>query len=259
MKIIAHRGGQPENTIEAFSNCTLSNFAGIEFDVWKTLDGEFVVVHNPDLKNKRIDHLTLKEINQLEPSIPTLRQTLDTIAHQATHFGVSIPLLNVEIKPFGIAEELGIWLREYIYLEHLEYTPSNFVVTSFLHTEISKFHATFPEISVGWIMACYCVNLDKLLMKHSYLSVLVLCKNAVHKEYITQLKKALENSNTNIEIWAYCTKKSLESSLQDLEYLLESSIDAYISDYPIESYRLILDHQKKELRNNHKNIQEDCE
>ena len=51
-KLIAHRGFSsqaPENSIPAFEKALESGFYGIECDIWKTLDGEFMVSHDGDL------------------------------------------------------------------------------------------------------------------------------------------------------------------------------------------------------------------
>ncbi len=239
MQIIAHRGGRPENTIEAFKNCVYSDFTGIEFDVWKTVDGIFIVVHDANLNDKRIETLTIDQVKTINPKIPTLKEMLDTISHQCIERSLSLPLLNLEIKPFGIAKELAIWLKEYIYYESLTYSPDNFVITSFLHTEILKFIREFPEINVGWIMSCYPVDLDKTLAAHPYINVLVFCRNAINKEHIESLKNTLKHYRRDMKIWAYCSKTSLKSAIGDLEFLLDTKIDAYITDYPNECYKML--------------------
>lgn len=52
--VVAHRGLHdnktlPENSLGAFENAINHGF-GIEFDVWRTKDGELVVHHDPKLK-----------------------------------------------------------------------------------------------------------------------------------------------------------------------------------------------------------------
>jgi len=256
MKIIAHRGGRPENTLEAFQNCTLSEFDGMEFDVWKTSDGEFVIIHDDILDDRRVDSLTLNEIKNIKPSIPTLRETLDLIADKAKHHKVKIPLLNVEIKPFGIAKDLAIWLRGYIYLERLEYSTLDFIITSFLHTEVLKFHREFPEIKVGWIMTAYTMNIDELLVSHYYIDTLVLSRNAINKEYIDILRKTLQSADRDLNIWVYCSKQTAKSAVNDLYMLHETKVDGYITDYPLECHEANLVCERKELRNNHRNVYE---
>lgn len=52
-KLIAHRGFSseaPENSIPAFEKAVENHFFGVECDIWKTLDGEFMVSHDASLK-----------------------------------------------------------------------------------------------------------------------------------------------------------------------------------------------------------------
>ena len=63
-KLIAHRGSQfnaPENTIPAFEVAGQQSFYGIEFDVQRTSDGEFVVIHD-----RSVERTTDGTGNQLE-------------------------------------------------------------------------------------------------------------------------------------------------------------------------------------------------
>ncbi|MGN1206569.1 MAG: Ig-like domain-containing protein [Eubacterium sp.] len=52
-KLIAHRGlssEAPENSIPAFQKAIDNKFFGVECDIWKTLDGEFMVSHDSNLE-----------------------------------------------------------------------------------------------------------------------------------------------------------------------------------------------------------------
>lgn len=71
-KLIAHRGfcsEAPENSIPAFEKAIESKFYGIECDIWKTLDGEFMVSHDGDLNRMfgydfQISTLTAEQIKK---------------------------------------------------------------------------------------------------------------------------------------------------------------------------------------------------
>ena len=224
--LIAHRGGQPENTLEAFEKCVRIRSHGIEFDVWQTSDGEFIVTHDAYLDGHQVSLQTLDEIRKLKPTIPTLKETLDVIEQTAIVTKNQIPLLNIEMKPFKIANQLSSWLYDYI-VESQTYSVFDFVVTSFLHTEIEAFHTAFPEMRVGWIMACFPVNLVKTLQNHPYVSLIVLGRNAVCYEYIKKLRQDLKIQESAVEIWVYCSKGDNET---DLDQLWECGVIAYISD-----------------------------
>ena len=244
--IIAHRGGKPENTLQAFEHCVVNRVDGIEFDVWKTLDEEFIVTHDAEINNRRINQLTLEEIQTLEPKIPRLYDVLNSISKISVQHHVKIPLLNVEIKPFDIAEDLAKWLQNYIACPDNKYTATDFVVTSFLHTEIDIFHRHFPEIAVGWIMASFPMDLISMIKQYPYIGVIVLGKNAVSEKYITTTISKLKTlkdtvrRNRDPQLWIYCQKNCVKTAISDAQELLDYGVDAYISDYPLECKNVII-------------------
>ena len=73
-QIIAHQGSSlelPPNTVEAFELALKQGADIIELDIWRTEDGEWVVVHDENLLkitgiNKNVGELTLSEINSLD-------------------------------------------------------------------------------------------------------------------------------------------------------------------------------------------------
>ena len=98
-KLIAHRGlcsEAPENSIPAFNKALEKNFFGIECDIWKTLEGEFVVSHDGNLQrifgyDFDIRDLTVEQIkkyymihgsnveNYDNLNMPTLEEYLDVM------------------------------------------------------------------------------------------------------------------------------------------------------------------------------------
>lgn len=230
--IIAHRGGHPENTLEAFKFCVLNNVDGIEFDVWFTLDEKYIVTHDSEIDGHYIESLTYIEIKKINPTIPTLEETLNIIENTSKYHNFEkiykIPKLNIEIKPFGISQKLAIWLRQYIN-EHPTYNINNFIITSFLHTEIDIFHKEYPEMQVGWLFACFPMNLEDTLSKYPYISTIVLGRSAVYYKYI---KLLLEKIDSNIDIWVYC--EGTIKQIMEINELFSYGIDAFITDYPIQ-------------------------
>lgn len=103
---VAHRGAsaaQPENTLAAFHAARVAGAPVVEFDVYQTKDGHWVVLHDPTCdrttdavahfgrKDVRVDQLTLAEVRELDAGawrgpafaghkVPTLAETLAAIA-----------------------------------------------------------------------------------------------------------------------------------------------------------------------------------
>ena len=70
VKKIAHRGlskRAPENTKAAFQLALEEDFFGIECDIWKSLDGKYIISHDENLNrmcnvDKYITEITYEEI-----------------------------------------------------------------------------------------------------------------------------------------------------------------------------------------------------
>lgn len=63
-KMIAHRGLsgiEMENTASAFVAAGNRSYYGIETDVHRTADGEFIIIHDDDTKRVALDHLVVEE------------------------------------------------------------------------------------------------------------------------------------------------------------------------------------------------------
>lgn len=112
----AHRGDSgafPENTLPAFKSAVAKGAAMIEFDCYRTKDGEIVIIHDATVDRTtdgsgRVTDFTLTELKALDAGswfdarfagvrIPTLRETLEVIPPEV--------LCNVHLKNApGVAE-----------------------------------------------------------------------------------------------------------------------------------------------------------
>lgn len=108
-KIIGHRGQHDgnrtikENTLAAFQACLDAGVSGIELDIQWTLDGEPVILHDEhglrvfNDSSIRPGKMTLRELQQKCPDIPSLEQVID-------EFGGQIHMM-LELKPHGFKPE----------------------------------------------------------------------------------------------------------------------------------------------------------
>lgn len=222
--IIAHRGGQPENSLSAFRKCVLNGVDGIEFDVWK-FQNDFFVIHDSELNDCLLEETHF-------PNIPTLKQTLDTIKDVSIKYNKKIPKLNIEIKGFDM--NLGIWLKRYIE-NNPEYSISDFIVTSFQHPEIETFHQDFLEMEVGWIFSGLVMNLGYLLENHPYISTVVFGRNAIDLKRLQNEQITIKLPNT--KVWIYGEDKIRQ--IKEVKQLFNLGIDAFITDFPIECKKIL--------------------
>lgn len=95
--LIAHRGahdnkaGIYENTMDAFQIALDLGCWGIELDVHTTLDGVFVVNHDPTLnrlwgKNSAIKSVTYAQLKELAPHIPSLVEVAERFGNKMRLF-----------------------------------------------------------------------------------------------------------------------------------------------------------------------------
>lgn len=127
VKVVAHRGGVqlgPENTLVTFLKAAELGVDYVEMDIRQTKDGEFILMHDGDVKrttdgNGRVKDLTLAEIQKLDAGswygkefegepVPTLRDVLRAIK------GKVLP--DLDFKD-GDPEQLIALLKEEGYLE----------------------------------------------------------------------------------------------------------------------------------------------
>jgi glycerophosphoryl diester phosphodiesterase len=110
--IFAHRGASahaPENTLAAFKLAEEAGAPAVELDVKLSLDGEVVVIHDPDLERTTgtkgwVNQLTLAELRQLDAGsffnqtfkgekIPLLEEVFDLLGRRL--------LINIELTNYA--------------------------------------------------------------------------------------------------------------------------------------------------------------
>ena len=64
VRMVAHRGLsglEPENTLSAFVAAGNRSYYGIETDVHRTADGQFIIIHDDDTKRVALDSMTVEK------------------------------------------------------------------------------------------------------------------------------------------------------------------------------------------------------
>lgn len=142
--IIAHRGfadGCRENTLEAFEKAISIGADMIEFDVRRTSDGQFIVIHDSILEGKDVSDLKYEEIRKISLSkgylIPTLEDVLQSIGNRI--------LLDIEIKITGYEVEIAGIILKHIKIDR-------FLISSFNDSTLKKIKSIKPDIQTGLIL-----------------------------------------------------------------------------------------------------------
>lgn len=91
--LVSHRGGKgfgPENTLEALEAALISGVEMLETDVRMSGDGIPFIHHGPFLGLSLLAHMSMREIKERAPHVPTLREYLEVAGGRCP--------LNLEIK-----------------------------------------------------------------------------------------------------------------------------------------------------------------
>lgn len=87
------RGTHPENTLVSFEEARAAGADFVELDVHLTRDQQLVVFHDFEISGTYLGELSLAEIKERNPAIPSLKEVIEWRA------GSSKPIsLNIEIK-----------------------------------------------------------------------------------------------------------------------------------------------------------------
>ena len=151
-RIIAHRGGgyeNAENTRSGLETAIAMRAYGSEIDVQRTLDGYYIINHDPTFRrlageSRGPEEMTLEEIRRLRYPVPTLEEMLDAAKGRITLF--------IELKG-GTADEQMCDDAARMILERdmLEET----VLISFDYDLLKYAERTFPDIRTGYLTAFF--------------------------------------------------------------------------------------------------------
>ncbi len=149
--VLAHRGYRgkfTENTLLSFQKGFEFGADGVEFDVQKTKDGQYVIMHDNSLKrignmDKNVEELTLAEVKMVDlpmgQKIPTLEETLSLIPKDK--------FVNIELKEETITtddlENIYNLAVKYISLENL-------LLSSFNHDLLPFFRK--KKVKIGMLI-----------------------------------------------------------------------------------------------------------
>ncbi|WP_026459913.1 glycerophosphoryl diester phosphodiesterase [Schaalia suimastitidis] len=162
-KIYAHRGASslaPENTIAAFAKALEVGATRFEFDVDVMGDGTLLVIHDDTL-----DRTTDGSGDYYSKSYADLRrldagkwfssvyrfERVPELADVITFAQRNAMRMNLEIKPCMGGPQLRDTLLENLVVAVRNVDTSDFLVSSFDHDMLARFHQARPDVSLGWL------------------------------------------------------------------------------------------------------------
>ena len=144
---IAHRGASrdaPENTLDAFALAIEQGADMIETDLHLSADGQVPLFHDMKLGGRAVSSLTLSELREQVPGLPTLEETLD-------RFGPEIGW-NLELKTHPKHDYPGLEARVLAEVKKrglLERT----LFSCFFDTALARLREIEPAARIGLLVS----------------------------------------------------------------------------------------------------------
>ncbi|MEC7921909.1 MAG: glycerophosphodiester phosphodiesterase family protein [Planctomycetota bacterium] len=239
-KVIAHRGASvdaPENTLVAIKLGIEQGSDGVEFDVYRTSDGQVALMHDKDVlrttnfkevftdgRSSKVTELSLAQLRRLDAGswhsaayagekVPTLEEALELLR------GRSTPV--IEIKPEDIGQDVAMIVQK-LGIE------KEVFVQSFSPRAIREFHEVLPGVTTGYLTGNK-VSDDSIARAREHrriaaeagASVVVCNYKLADRAYIDELH------GSGFIVWVYTVDDEAV-----MRSLMESGIDGIITNVP---------------------------
>lgn len=222
MLIIAHRGASgtlPENTLASFAKAVKLGAEMVELDVHLCATGELVVIHDASVNHTTngrglVSKKTLTQLQNLDAGmrekIPTLNEVLALIDRNTR--------VNIELKGPGVAPEVARTINRLLVSK--KWTAWDFIISSFHHGQLKRFHSIIPEIQIGILYKNHPTDYLKLAGELNAFSI-NLPLNKVNVPLIHEVHRH------KLQVWVYTVNKIQE--YQKAEIL---GVDAIFTNFP---------------------------
>jgi len=219
---IGHRGAMgyaPENTLNSFAKALDLGVDMVELDVYISIDGELVVIHD-DKVDRTTDgkgyviEKTFSQLRNLDAGngqkIPTLKEVFDLVDRKAE--------INIELKGSNTAQSVSVLIEEYVKERGWKY--EDFLVSSFNHYELKKFHELIPEIRIGALITGIPVGFAEFAERVNAWSV-NLCMEFINKEMVDDAHAR----GMKVFVWT-------ANDSDDIEKMKLLGVDGIFSNFP---------------------------
>lgn len=147
-EIFAHRGvhaTERENTLGAFRAARALGVTGVELDVRRTGDGQFVVHHDP-----RVDGIVIAQSpkSALPSYVPTLREALDVLVGLV----VNVEIKNLRHPGEPTYDDTGTFARDVVSALNESGWTSSVLLSCFDLATCEELKNATTETPVGWLL-----------------------------------------------------------------------------------------------------------
>ncbi len=208
--IIAHRGANaecPQNSMLAFETAAEIGADMIEFDIWKTIDDEIVILHDITTESVSINNLTLNveestfnELQEVElegnQKIPKIDEVFKKLKGKIN--------FQIEIKGEGTTEILYKKIQEYNLLNDV-------MISSFNHNELKKVKNLDKNIPCSALEPAISeIFKDILFRKKTIKKAISNNFDGIHPLYLLVNRKYIEFAHSNgiyVNPWTFDNPK----------------------------------------------------
>ena len=213
---IGHRGAKgyvAENTLASFAKAIELGCDGIELDVWLTIDGEVVVIHDETIdrttkSSGKVNDYLYEEIASLD--IPTLENVIELVNHRC--------FINIEIKDSKSTEFVVKIINEQV--EKRSYSYEDFIISSFDWVTLQQVYLLNDKIQIGVLTA---TDLDLAFAFAKFIKAKTINPyfHLLNSENVDKIQKA----EFEIHTWTV-------NEPADIEQMKLLKVDGIISDFP---------------------------
>jgi len=234
MIIFGHQGAPgyaPENTLKSFEEAIRRGADWLELDVHK-VDSELLVIHDYRLDRTTdgtgiIYHQSVESIRSLDAGqgerIPFLREVFDLVARRKG--------INIELKSTATAPAVMQLIDQYI--THHHWSLKQFMISSFNHFELKSVRELNSAVRIGVLMYGVPLDFDRIMEEIRPHSI------NISIEFISPKIVDLIHRK-NLKVYVYTVNFE-----DDIEWMLDLSVDGIFTDYPDRARNVISNYGKK--------------
>jgi glycerophosphoryl diester phosphodiesterase len=219
---IGHRGAkgyEPENTLIAFQKAIDLGCDAIELDVYLSLDGEIMVIHD-----EKIDRTTNGKgfVNQINVSelktfliddkheIPTLNEVFELANHNI--------FINIELKSYETTEKVVELIEKYVQEKNRNY--NDFIISSFDWNALQQVRFLNDDILIGVLTS---TDLDLAFTFAKFIKAKTINPyfHLLNEENVAKMQE----KGFEIHTWTV-------NEIEDIEKMKSLGVDGIISDFP---------------------------
>ncbi len=206
-------GGARENTLAAFQAASAAGADGIELDVWRTLDGQWVVHHDRLSVAGPLDGLRSSEV---PAGIPSLDGALAACSVGTVNVELKVPPESTPLEAAGLGEALAGSLARHGGRPGL----SRLVVSSFSEPAARAALGTVPALRVGLLLDGDVAVEKVALGRGGYWAL-----HVHHEALATADVAALHGQGLQVVAWTV-------DEPSDMRRLAAAGVDVLITDRP---------------------------